>query len=44
MQSEIKFWEYVILSGKKIEPRTDLEESCFKLAEFNISQKKEIIA
>lgn len=44
MKSNIKFWEYVILNGKKVEPKSDEELSYFKLAEFNVSQKQEKIA
>ena len=44
MKANIRFWEYVILSGKKIEPSTDEEEANYEIAEYYISRKNNIAA
>ncbi|MBI9016286.1 MAG: hypothetical protein JEZ07_03385 [Phycisphaerae bacterium] len=41
MKSEIKFWETVILSGKKYEPITAEQEADFEIAEFFLSRNEE---
>jgi hypothetical protein len=40
MKSEIKFWEYVILSGKDCEPRTDKDLASYQIALFFVSREK----
>ena len=46
MKSEIKYWEYIILTGKTIEPITNADIANYELALYNcqISRKKENIA
>lgn len=44
LKSEIKFWEAVILSNKKIEPRTKEQEAAYDIALYYVSQNKEKIA
>ncbi len=45
MDARIKFWEQVILSGKKYEPRNDAEEAFYEIAEYLVQRgKKEIAA
>jgi len=44
MKSEIKYWEYIILSGKKIEPHNKEQESIFELASYVVSQKNKKVA
>lgn len=39
MRSEIKFWEYVILSGKKIEPQPE-QEAAYEIAEYFLTREK----
>ncbi len=41
---DVKYWEHVILSGSQIEPRTKDEEANYEIAEFLVSQKKEVAA
>jgi len=44
MKAEIKKWENIILSGKKIEPKNKSEQAYFDIAEYfilkDISEKK----
>jgi len=40
MKADIKFWEAIILSGKKYEPQNKEEEASYDIAEFYISREK----
>ena len=44
MGTEIKFWESVILSDKKIEPRTKSEEAAYDIAEYMLRRENNKIA
>jgi len=41
MKLEIKFWENIILSNKKIEPMNDEQEADYKIAEYLLFRQKE---
>jgi hypothetical protein len=40
METEIKFWESVILSGKNYEPRTKEEEAAFDIALYFVQKEQ----
>ena len=41
MNSQIKFWENVIISNKKIEPKTAEQWANYKIAEYLLFSEKE---
>jgi len=41
MKFRVKFWENVIVGGKKIEPITDEQMAAYKIAEYFIFREKE---
>ena len=41
IKSEIKYWEAVILSDKKIEPRTKEQMAAFDIAEYMLKRETE---
>jgi hypothetical protein len=36
---EVKFWENIILSGKKIEPRTEKDAANYDIAEYLLQRE-----
>lgn len=40
MNSQIKYWQNVILSNKHIEPKSAEQLACYKIAEFLLSREK----
>ena len=44
MRTEIKFWETVILSGKKIEPRTREQMAAYDIAEYMLKRELNKVA
>ncbi len=41
MNSQIKFWENVIIGNKTIEPKTNEQMADYKIAEYLILREKE---
>ena len=44
MNSQIKFWQNVILSNKKVEPKNDEQEANYKIAEYLIFREEKTAA
>ncbi len=40
MNSQITYWQNVIISNKKIEPKTDEQMANYKIAEYLLFRKK----
>lgn len=41
MNSEIKKWENIILSGKKVDPKNKEQEAAFDIAYYFVTKEKE---
>jgi len=44
LKSEIEFWKNVIISNKRVEPRSKSEEAAYDIAEYYLSLENEKVA